>query len=215
MFFEEYEKLTQTEKENLKRMINFLLGKTFLVNKIYDTNTESFKYNTDYRFVESKFELLEIYFDIGGFKLIKDNNYEVIYLENIYEYNKKKLSKSSTLFLFALRLIYDQEREKVRLTQEVIIEVADIIKVLMDVGAITKKTTNAETKEALSELIRFNIIQKKDGNLENPNTKLIILPSILFALPNDKLNKLNNNINQIEEGESGLKDEEVNETIID
>lgn len=217
MYIEEYEKFNSNEKENFKRIINLLLGKTFLVNRIYDYKEERFKFNSDYRFVESNYDIFMSFFEIAGFSLQKDNNYEVIWLENEYDYNKKRLGKSTTLYLYALRLLYDEEREKVRTTQDVVVEVADLVKILIDTGAITKKPSNVDLKEGLAELIKFNVIQKKSGNLDEPNSKIIILPSILFALTNDKLTKLSDSIKQIVEQNverlDEVEDEEVNQNI--
>lgn len=217
MYIEEYEKFNSNEKENFKRIINLLLGKTFFVNRIYDYKEERFKFNSDYRFVESNYDIFMSFFEIAGFSLQKDNNYEVIWLENAYDYNKKRLGKSTTLYLYALRLLYDEEREKVRTTQDVVVEVADLVKILIDTGAITKKPSNADLKEGLAELIKFNVIQKKSGNLDEPNSKIIILPSILFALTNDKLTKLSDSIKQIVEQNverlDEVEDEEVNQNI--
>lgn len=174
MYIEEYEKFNSNEKENFKRIINLLLGKTFLVNRIYDYKEERFKFNSDYRFVESNYDIFMSFFEIAGFSFQKDNNNEVIWLENEYDYNKKRLGKSTTLYLYALRLLYDEEREKVRTTQDVVVEVADLVKILIDTGAITKKPSNADLKEGFAELIKFNLIQKKSGNLDEPNSKIII-----------------------------------------
>lgn len=217
MYVEDYEKFNSNEKETFKRIVNMFFGRTFLVNRIYDCKEERFKFNSDYRFVDGNYDIFKNFFELAGFSLQKDNNYEVIWLENEYDYNKKRLGKSTTLYLFALRLLYDEEREKVKTTQDVVIEMSDIIKTLIDVGAISKKPSNADLKEGLSELIKFNIIQKKDGNLEDPNTKIIVLPSILFALTNDKLNKLSDSIKQILEQDTEkfdeVEDEEINQDI--
>lgn len=217
MYIEDYEKFNSSEKESFKRIANLLLGKTFLLNRIYDSKEERFKFNQDYRFVESNYDVFMSFFDLAGFSLQKDNNYDVIWLENMYEYNKKKLGKCSTLYLYALRILYDEEREKVRTTQDVVVEVADLIKTLVDTSAIARKPSNTDLKEGLAELIKFNIIQKRSGNLDEPNAKIIILPSILFALTNDKLIKLNDSIKQIVEQDTEkldeVEDEEINQDI--
>lgn len=199
MFIEKYNELTNLEKDNFKRILSLILSKTFIVNRIYDKKQDTFRSNSDYRFIDRNIELFREYMEIAGFRLIKDSNYEVIYIENEYGYNKKKLDKNTTIFLYGLRLKFDEEREKLRLNTDTIVTVSDIIKTLIDVGAYTKKPSDIEIKTALSNLISFNIIQKIDGILEKPETKIMILPSILFVITNEKITALSQSIHRLEE----------------
>ena len=209
MFEEKYNNLTNFEKDNFRRIISLMLSKTFIVNRIYDAKQNTFKYNSDYRFIDRNIEVFRDYLEIAGFRLIKDNNYEVIYIENEYGYNKKKLDKNTTIFLYGLRLKFDEDRESLKLNTDTIVTVSDIINKLIDVGAYNKKPSDIEIRTALSNLISFNIIQKVEGILEKPETKIIILPSILFVITNEKITALSQSINTLEENIE--EDDEENE----
>ena len=209
MFEEKYNNLTNFEKDNFRRIISLMLSKTFIVNRIYDAKQNTFKYNSDYRFIDRNIELFRDYLEIAGFRLIKDNNYEVIYIENEFGYNKKKLDKNTTIFLYGLRLKFDEDRESLKLNTDTIVTVSDIINKLIDVGAYNKKPSDIEIRTALSNLISFNIIQKVEGILEKPETKIIILPSILFVITNEKITALSQSINTLEENIE--EDDEENE----
>mgnify|MGYP001623798892 CR=1 FL=1 len=211
MFIEMYNELTNSEKDNFKRVLSLILSKTFIVNRIFDGNQNTFKSNSDYRFIDRNIELFRDYLEIAGYRLIKDSNYEVIYLENEYGYNKKRLDKNTTIFLYGLRLKFDEYRENINLNVDTVVTVADIIKTLIDVGAYTKKPSDTEIRTALSNLISFNIIQKIDGILEKPETKIVILPSILFVITNEKITKLSQSINMLEETEEEENIEENEE----
>lgn len=211
MFIEMYNELTNSEKYNFKRVLSLILSKTFIVNRIFDGNQNTFKSNSDYRFIDRNIELFRDYLEIAGYRLIKDSNYEVIYIENEYGYNKKRLDKNTTIFLYGLRLKFDEYRENINLNVDTVVTVADIIKTLIDVGAYTKKPSDTEIRTALSNLISFNIIQKIDGILEKPETKIVILPSILFVITNEKITKLSQSINMLEETEEEENIEENEE----
>ena len=146
--------------------------------------------------------------EIAGYRLLKDSNYEVIYIENEYEYNKKRLDKNTTIFLYGLRLKFDEDRESVKLNTDTIVSVSDIIKTLIDVGAFNKKPSDMDIKTALSNLAKFNIIQKVDGKFEDPETKIIIFPSILFAVTNEKITALSQTISILEENVEDDENEE-------
>ena len=211
MLVEKYNDLTNAEKDYFKRVVSLILAKTFIVNRIYDKSQKTFKSNADYRFIDRNIELFREYLELAGFRLVKDSNYEVIYIENEYGYNKKRLDKNTTIFLYGLRLKFDEDRESVKLNIDTIVTVSDIIKTLMDVGAYNKKPSDLEIKTALSNLINFNIIQKVDGPLEKPETKIIILPSILFVITNEKITRLSQSINSLElvEDEEKIDNEEM------
>lgn len=209
MFIEKYNELTNAEKDNFKRVVSLILSKTFIVNRIYDKNKSTFTYNSDYRFISRNIELFNEYLNLGGFRLLKDSNYEVIYIENEFGYNKKRLDKNTTIFLYGLRLKFDEDRENLKLNTDTIVTVADIIKTLIDVGAYTKKPSDVEIRNALSNLISFNIIQKIDGILEKPDTKILILPSILFVVTNEKITALSQSISTLEEEENVEESEET------
>lgn len=211
MFIEEYSELTNLDKEHFKRILSVLFSKTFIVNRIYDTRQNTFKSNSDYRFIDRNIELFREYLEIAGFRLIKDSNYEVIYIENEFGYNKKRLDKNTTIFLYALRLKFDEDRDKIKLNTDTIVTVSDIIKTLIDVGAYSKKPSDIEIRTALSNLISFNIIQKVEGILEKPETKIMILPSILFVITNEKITALSQSINRLEENEEYENEEEMGE----
>lgn len=213
MFIEKYNELTNAEKDNFKRVVSLILSKTFIVNRIYDKNKSTFTYNSDYRFISRNIELFNEYLNLAGFRLLKDSNYEVIYIENEFGYNKKRLDKNTTIFLYGLRLKFDEDRENLKLNTDTIVTVADIIKTLIDVGVYTKKPSDVEIRNALSNLISFNIIQKVDGILEKPDTKIIILPSILFVVTNEKITALSQSISALEEEENVEENIEENEEI--
>ena len=209
MFEEKYNNLTGAEKENFKRITSLLLNRTFMVNRFYDKNQGTFRSNSDYRFIDRNIDLFRKYLEIAGYRLLKDSNYEVIYIENEYEYNKKRLDKNTTIFLYGLRLKFDEDRESVKLNTDTIVSVSDIIKTLIDVGAFNKKPSDMDIKTALSNLAKFNIIQKVDGKFEDPETKIIIFPSILFAVTNEKITALSQTISILEENvENGENEEE-------
>ena len=65
-----------------------------------------------------------------------------------------------------------------------------------------------DIKTALSNLEKFNIIQKVDGKFEDPETKIIIFPSILFAVTNEKITALSQTISILEENVEDDENEE-------
>lgn len=198
MLEESYEQLNIMERETFKRIANQLLGKTFVVNNIYDTNQKRMVLNADYRFIQRNIELFRQFLGYGGWKLVGDSNYEVIYVTSEYGYNKARLDKNTTLLLYGIRLLFEEQREGINLTEQIIVTVSDIVSTLIEVGAYSKKPTNIDLKTGLRNIMNFNIIQKLEGALEDAETKIIILPSILFAITTENITKISKNLKEME-----------------
>lgn len=190
MWNELYDKLTNSEKEEYKRLLNYLLSHTFAIRDIYDAKESMIKVNSEYRFVERNFELFEDYLAFAGWMLQKDSNYGVISLANTYEYNRVRLDRNSTLILYTIRLIFEEEREKVALRNEILTTTGQIVHKLITLGLIKRKPSDKDLIDALRLLANHNIIQKVSGAWEEADAKLLILPSILFVVTNEKISRM-------------------------
>lgn len=181
-----------------------------IVNHIYDDNKKTSIMNPDYRFIERNLDLFKNYLELGGWSLERNDNYEVLYITSNYGYNKARLDKFTTIILYLLRLMFDQKRENINLADQIIVSVSEIISTLNEIGAYEKKKPSAmELRTALRTIASFNIIQKIDGQYENPETKIIILPSILFAVTAETITKINETIKDTKEAEEVVVEEEI------
>ncbi|MCM8899905.1 DUF4194 domain-containing protein [Caldicoprobacter algeriensis] len=190
MWVEEYEKLSNSEKEEFRRLLNLILSRTFIIRDVYDPKEGMMRVNPEYRFVERNFALFNEYLWFSGWALYKDSQYGVIALVNTYEYNRVRLDRNTTLILFILRLIFEEEREKVTLRKEVLTSTGQIVHKMLTLGLIKKKPSDRDLAEALRKLAYYNIIQKLEGRWEDPDNKLLILPSILFVVTNEKISRI-------------------------
>ncbi|MEG6612913.1 DUF4194 domain-containing protein [Pseudoclostridium thermosuccinogenes] len=190
MWMEDYEKLNNSEKEEFKRLANLLLSKTFITRDYYDLKESMMKVNPEYRFIERHFELFSDYFFYSGWAVLKDNQYGVISMENIYEYNRLKLDRSTTLMLYTIRLIYEEEREKISLRNEIMTTTGQIIHKMITMNIFRKKPSDRDISESLRLLSNHNLIQKISGQWEDADTKIMILPSVLFVLTNEKISRI-------------------------
>ncbi len=190
MFDEEYEKLTMNEKSKFQQMTNWLLAHTYLVQNTYEKDGSIANANMDYIFVERNFTLFSSYFSFAGFKLEKDSNYGVISLSSEFEYNREHFDKLTTQILYILRLIYEEEREHVSLIKESVTEVGKIVHKMITLGVIKKKPADRDLHKSLALLSKFQVIMRLDGKWESAETKLIILPTILFIVSNERISSL-------------------------
>ena len=190
MFEEKFEKLNMTEQDSFKKIVNWMLAHTFLLQKNYVFDDSMKKTNPDYLFVERNFELFEEYLEYSGFRLERDSKYGVIFLSSSYEFNRVRLDKITTLMIYVLRVIYEEEREKLSLSKDIFTSTGNLIHKMLSLGVIKKKPANSMIKDSLRMLNRFRIIEKLEGSWEDAETKLLILPTILFIVTNERISNM-------------------------
>ena len=201
MFESEFEKLNMTEQEAFRRIVNWLLAHTYLLQGNYAFEDNMKRTNPDYLFVERNFALFQNYLEYAGFRLERDSNYGVIFLSSSYEFNRIKLDKAATLMLYVLRLIYEEEREKLSLSRDIFTTTGDLVHKMISLGVIRRKPANLTLRDSLRILNRFRIVEKVDGPWENADTRLLILPTILFIVTNERISNMYQLIDDEEEGE--------------
>lgn len=191
MWQQDYERLNNAEKELFKKLVNLTLAKSFIIRDYFDEKESRMRIHGDYKFMERHWELFTGYLSFGGWTLHKDNTYGVIHLLSQYEYNRFQFNKFTTLILLTLRLIFEEKREEVSLRNEVVIQNHELVQKMTVLGIVDKKPAFKDLTEALKTLAGFNILGKLSGKWDSPDTTLMILPSILFILPNERISQLN------------------------
>lgn len=203
-FEEQFDKLSMAEQEKFQRIVNQLLGHTFVIQDLFDGDEHMRRSNPDYIFVDRNLELFEAYLSFAGFRLEQDTNYGVISLNSRYDYNRQKFDKLTTLMLYVIRLMYEEQRETISLS-EVIVTTGEVIHKMLSLGVIKKRPPMREIRDALRRLIRFRILEKIEGGLEEAEAKFIVLPTILFIVTNERISAI---FEELESGEVELGGDE-------
>ena len=190
MFENAYEKLGMADKENFSRIVNQLLAHTFLTVEEHDFSEGTVRTSRDYLFTERHMEMFQEYFSYAGFRLAHDRNYGVIYLTSSYEGNRVRFDKLTTCMTYALRLMYEEEREKLVLSKEVVVTTGDLVHKLINLGVVSRKPADSSLHNSLAMLARFRIVEKMDGAWEEAGTLFLILPTILFIVSNEQISAM-------------------------
>jgi len=190
MFDEKFERLSPSEQEQFKVIVNFLLASTFLNQAAYDFDENVRRTNRNYLFVERNFELFAEYLSYAGFALNRDSSYGVIYLTSEFDSTRQRFGKLTTMILFTLRLIYEEEREKLSLAREIFTTTSDVVHKMISLGIMTKKPADKQLSDSFRLLARFQVIDKTAGTWQDPQTRILILPTILFMVTNEKISAI-------------------------
>lgn len=178
---------TQKELEHFKTICNQLLSRTFVVRTFYKPG-EGRVNNPDYVFLSMHFEPIRDYLALLDWDLRKDDLNGYFYVLNTDEANRCSLNKKETAILLAIRLLYEENIERLGLAQDAICSVRDLLeKVVTDYAILPAKPNMDEVKRALTVLDNHSIIQRIEGKYNQNSCKFAILPTVLSVVSSEKL----------------------------
>lgn len=190
MFEQEYNNLYESEKEEFRRVVNYLLSKTFIIRDVYDKQAKKMITSNEYLFMEKYYDIFEEYLSIAGWKLNKEPIEGLYFVENIFGQNKAKFDSFTTYILLALMITYEESAPITTLGNSVITTTYDVISKMQILGLITKKPSKEQFRIAFRRLEQFNVILRLNTSQDVELWKIMIMPSIHHIIDYDKLREL-------------------------
>lgn len=190
MFEEAFYKLTRADQDGFGRAVNNLLLTSFIVRDEFDRREKTIKINPTFRFLERHFDLVNEYLQISGWRVEKDLILGVFRLVNEMDLNRVRFDREISLILFVLRLIYETEKtEGGHSSDSIYLSTQMVLKVMYDRSILlpNKKLNGRVIGRALKEIQNHNIITKVSGSFDEGNATFYLLPSIIYAVDNDKI----------------------------
>ena len=169
------EGMLQREKDNFSRICNRLLSACFLCKR---NETNKF----DYYFVIKYKEKFSECFGLLGYRLELNEEYGVIQLTNPQNYNRYNMKLFESILLLILRILYDEKRRELSVSDEVIVNVGDIHEKFLSLKIRDKMIDKTTFRNAISTLKRFQIIETLDTTLTDEEARIIIFDTILMAV---------------------------------
>ena len=206
--FEDFDALSVADVQMFKKVVHTLLLHTFIVRSKYDPHKGVNTFNPEYGFVERNYELLREYLEMADFTLEKDDSYGVIKLHSD-SIRPQRIDKATTLLIYTLRLIYDEEKENLSQSEDVKLSVVDLIEKMKNLGIYTKKPSNLELSDMLRKVQGFNLIYKSSGSWSDGGTRFMILPTVRFVISREKIDAITRMIHS--EDEESIEEEDVDE----
>lgn len=174
-FFHKYSKLKEKDKLNFARITNKLLNVNFITNqKESDVG--------DYYFTTGNLDLFKAYFSLMDHEIYHYTVNRVIMVSNINNYNRLNLKLNESIILLILRLLYDEKIREVSLIDKVIITLENIHDMFLTTGLKDRRLCKTELKQILALFKRYNLIEVIDYDYNNDESRLVIYPSILYAV---------------------------------
>lgn len=206
MNFEWFNTATQKELDRFKAICNQLLSRTYVVRTVYRPG-EGRVNNPDYGFLSAHFEVVRDYLAYLDWDLRKDDLNGYFYVLNTDEANRCSLNKKETAILLAIRMLYEENVERLGLERDAVCTVRDVLeKVVTDYAILPAKPNMEEVKRALTVLDNHAVIQRLDGKYNQGSCKFAILPTVLSVVSSEKLNSIVSILRKEDESEEAEED---------
>ena len=175
-----YQELNIREKEDFKRVCNYLLSHSLLTR--YKENNKK-----DYYFVENNILAINEYFEILGFEVELNRNLKSAQLINKFGRNKLQFVLFESITLLILRILYQEKMQDLSLSEHVVIEVEELQNKFIALGFKDRLMDKTSLKGTLGKFKRFNIIETLDRDVTSGDSRVIIYPTIQMLVRSENI----------------------------
>ena len=174
--------LENVPKDKFRATANKLLNECFILKKNKDTIS-------DYNFILNYRDYYISLFDVLGYELVIQEDQGVIGINNPAGTGRIHLKKIESMLLLILRLLYIEERKKISQTGDVVV-IVDQVYDKYNMLKMQNKLDKTTLRNSMGLFRRYHLIQNLDADMSNPDTRVIIYPSILLAVANTSLDDM-------------------------
>ena len=193
-----FEGMLQKDRDEFRRVCNKLMSMCFIVRRNETTKSE-------YYFILRMKEVFARYLDILGYTLEINEEYGVIQLVNRENYNHLNLKLYDSIILLILRILYDEKKRELSLT-DVVVNLGDIQEKYLSLKIREKQIDKTTMTNALRLFRRFNLVELLDRDLLQEESRIVIYDSILMAVRVEDIKRVSDLIGLYRKG--GAKNDE-------
>ncbi len=188
-----FEGMLQKDRDEFRKVCNKLMSICFIVKRNEATRK-------DYYFILREREVFSHYLDVLGYTLEINEDYGVIQLVNRENYNHLNLRLYDSIILLILRILYDEKKRELSLT-DVVITLGDIQDKYLSLKIREKQIDKTTMGNAMRIFRRYNLIEILDRDLLQEDSRIVIYDSILMAVRAEDIQRVNDLILQYRRGQ--------------
>ncbi len=186
-----FEGMMQKDRDQFRRVCNKLMSMCFIVRRNETTKSE-------YYFILRMREVFARY--LLGYTLEINEEYGVIQLVNRENYNHLNLKLYDSIILLILRILYDEKKRELSLT-DVVVNLGDIQEKYLSLKIREKQIDKTTMNNALRLFRRFNLVELLDRDLLQEESRVVIYDSILMAVRVEDIKRVSDLISLYRKGE--------------
>ena len=200
-----FEGMLQKDRDEFRRVCNKLMSICFICKQNADTKSEFY-------FIMRQRPVFERYLGVLGYTLEINEEYGVIQLVNRENYNHLHLKLYDSIILLILRILYDEKKRELSLT-DVVVNIGDIQEKYLSLKIREKQIDKTTMNNALRLFRRYNLIGILDKDLLKEESRIILYDSILMAVRVEDIKLVSDMLALYRKG--GAEDENSEESPLD
>ena len=135
----------------------------------------------------------------------------MIQLTNPQNYNRQHLKLYDSIILLILRILYDEKRRELSVSDEVIVNLGDIQDKYLSLQIREKMIDKVTMRNALSLFRRFQLIEILDHDLGDEESRILIHDAILMAVRVNDIKQAYEKLEIYRKGKAGNEETDENE----
>ena len=199
-----FEGMLQKDRDEFRRVCNKLMSICFIVRRNEATKS-------DFYFIQRWKQVFERYLEVLGYTLEINDEYGVIQLVNRENYNHLNLKLNDSIILLILRILYDEKKRELSLT-DVVVNLGDIQEKYISLKIREKQIDKTTMNNALRLFKRFNLVELLDRDLMQEESRVIIYDSILMAVRVEDIKRVNDMLALYRKGGKTEEEEAVQDS---
>lgn len=189
-----FESMLQKDRDEFRRVMNRMMSGCFIVQKKAQNKR-------DYYFVLRHRDVFERYLDVLGFQLEINEEYGVIQMVNRENYNHLQLTLHESIILLILRILHDEKKRELSVT-DVVINTGDIQEKYLSLRIREEQLNKRTLNDALRKFRRFNLVELLDSNILQEDARILIYDSILMAVRTEDIRQVSQLLQRYRKGGS-------------
>ena len=204
MEFNHLTTLPEKSQRDLPRVINRLLGQTFL----YQDKDED---KDDYYFVHRHRAACETALELTGFKLLHDDYHRIFQAISEYSYCRARYKLDETLMILVLRKLYEEHTERLSLAQDPVVSIGEVREEYRTITGKERDLGVGQYENLLRHLRTIGLIETLDGrsiDVRDADARLRLRGSVRMILPIQTVDELDAWIRKYRSAESEEESEQ-------
>ncbi|MFH5181600.1 DUF4194 domain-containing protein [Paenibacillus sp. TAB 01] len=197
-----FQELADSERVRLREAINRLLEVNLLVK---DKEREM------YAVIRRNRAELSAYFQFLGWELTVDERHECVYLHIQDSRLRRRLDRDHTVWLLVLRLLYEEKRQGLTLSDYPMVTLYDI---RSKYETFRLEWINRSVLDKLIRLcIQFQLLETLDNDNRTDDARFKLFHTWMYVIQVDEIKQLTERLERYETGQEGGILDEMDDTV--
>ena len=171
--------LTDKARRDVPRVVNRLLGQTFLYQDV-DADKD------DYYSVHRHRAVFESLLSLAGFSLLHDDYHRIFQVVSDFSYCRAHFRLDETLMIVVLRKLYEERREHLSLANDPVVTIGEVREEYRTITGKERDLGIVQYQDLLRRLRAKGLIDLLDGktiDVHNADARLRLRGSVRLILP--------------------------------